>query len=33
MDDDFIKKRFGHGLCEDQFAKSREDDAKIEEIK
>ena len=39
MDDDFIKKRLERDmaelkrLCEDHFAKSREDDAKMEELK
>ena len=39
MDDDFIKKRLERDmaelkrLCEDHFAKRREDDAKMEELK
>ena len=39
MDDDFFKKRLERDmaelkrLCEDHFAKRREDDAKMEELK
>ena len=39
MDDDFVKKRLERDmaelkrLCEDHFAKRREDDAKMEELK